>query len=150
MTEEYLFVKRELQERSEREALALENRTTDKVICGEQQPESDHFVKMEASAIGDDDGTHWRETTSWFCYTMKTGGKATTVRLAFRPDTNRDARILVDDIEIGKITPDSTSPIELTLPAGKKQSEKIKIKVSRGEKAVTPHVYEVRLVDMNG
>ena len=150
MTEEDLAVKRELQERSEREALALENRTTDKVICGEQQPESDHFVKMEASAIGDDDGTHWRETTSWFCYTMKTGGKATTVRLAFRPDTNRDARILVDDIEIGKITPDSTSPIELTLPAGKKQSEKITIKVSRGDKAVTPHVYEVRLVDMNG
>ena len=148
MTEEQWAVKREQQERSEREALALESRTADKVICGEQQPESDHFVKMEASDMGDDEGTHWRDTRAWFSYTMKTGGKATKVRISFRQDANRDARILVDDVEIGTIAPDSQSPIELTLPQDKAKAERITIKVARGKKAVTPHIYEVRVMDL--
>ena len=148
MTEEQWTVKREQQERSEREALALESRTADKVICGEQQPESDHFVKMEASDMGDDEGTHWRDTRAWFSYTMKTGGKATKVRISFRQDANRDARILVDDVEIGTIAPDCQSPIELTLPQDKAKAERITIKVVRGKKAVTPHIYEVRVMDL--
>ena len=148
MTEEQWTVKREQQERSEREALALESRTADKVICGEQQPESDHFVKMEAADRGDDEGTHWRDTRAWFSYTMKTGGKATKVRISFRQDANRDARILVDDVEIGTIAPDCQSPIELTLPQDKAKAERITIKVARGKKAVTPHIYEVRVMDL--
>ena len=144
MSEEEWTVKREEQERSEREALALDNRTTDKVTCGEQQPESDHFVKMESSDMGDDEGIHWRDTRSWFSYSMKPSGKATHIRITFRPDINRDARILVDDVEIGTIAPDSTSPIELPIPAEKTKAERITIKVAKGQKDITPHVYEVR------
>ena len=33
--------------RSEREKNELEAATADKVICGEQQPESDHFIRSE-------------------------------------------------------------------------------------------------------
>ena len=148
MTEDEWEQKREQQERSEREALALESRTTDKVTCGEQQPESDHFVKMDASNMGDDDGIHWRETRSWFSYTMKTGGKATKVRISFRQDSNRDARILVDDVEIGSISHDSTSPIELALPKDKAKANNVTIKIEKFQKEVTPHIYEVRLVAM--
>ena len=38
------------------------------VVCGEQQPESDHFVEMENSVIGSEQGTPWRETRGWFAY----------------------------------------------------------------------------------
>lgn len=61
-----------LTEKEKRRA-ALDSITTDKVICGEQQPENDHFIQMEKSRIGDDEGTHWRETNNWFSYRMKTG-----------------------------------------------------------------------------
>ena len=148
MTEDEWEQKREQQERSEREALALESLTTDKVTCGEQQPESDHFVKMDASDMGDDDGIHWRETRTWISYTMKNGGKATKVRTSFRQDSNRDARILVDDVEIGSISHDSTSPIELALPKDKAKANNVTIKIEKFQKEVTPHIYEVRLVAM--
>ena len=146
MTEEEWAVKRTEQERSEREAMALDGRTADKVICGEQQPESDHFVKMEASNMGDDEGTHWRETRSWFSYRMKTAGNAAAIRIVFAPDANRDARILVDDVEIGTIAAGGTSPVELPLPQDKGKAEYITIKVAKGHKDLTPHVYEVRVV----
>ena len=70
--------------RQESIAQALEARTADKVTCGEQQPESDHFVKMEWSGTGNDGGVQWRETRQWFSYRMKTNGrKITAVRIAF-------------------------------------------------------------------
>ncbi|MBQ2002845.1 MAG: glycoside hydrolase family 127 protein, partial [Bacteroidaceae bacterium] len=46
--------------RAEAERQAIEQATADKVICGEQQPESDHFVKMERVRNGDFNGRHWR------------------------------------------------------------------------------------------
>ena len=38
-------------------------------------PESDHFIRMENSRTGDDEGVHWREAAGWFSYRMKTNGK---------------------------------------------------------------------------
>ena len=49
--------------------------TADKVICGEQQPESDHFIRLENSRTEDDEGIHWRDAAGWFSYRMKTTGQ---------------------------------------------------------------------------
>lgn len=134
--------------RQESIAQALEARTADKVTCGEQQPESDHFVKMEWSGTGNDGGVQWRETRQWFSYRMKTNGrKITAVRIAFRPENNRDARVLIGDTEIGSFSTAPNGIIEMPVDAsiiGK--AESVTLKIAKGNKDITPHVYEVRLI----
>ena len=134
--------------RQESIAQALEARTADKVTCGEQQPESDHFVKMEWSGTGNDGGVQWRETRQWFSYRMKTNGrKITAVRIAFRPENNRDARVLINDTEIGLFSSADNGVIEIPVKAdviGK--AETINLKIAKGNKDITPHIYEVRLI----
>ena len=134
--------------RQESIAQALEARTADKVTCGEQQPESDHFVKMEWSGTGNDGGVQWRETRQWFSYRMKTNGrKVTAVRIAFRPENNRDARVLINDTEIGVFSTADNGVIEIPVKAdviGK--AETLTLKIANGNKDITPHIYEVRLI----
>ena len=134
--------------RQESIAQALEARTADKVTCGEQQPESDHFVKMEWSGTGNDGGVQWRETRQWFAYRMKTNGrKITAVRIAFRPENNRDARVLINDTEIGLFSTADNGVIEIPVKAdviGK--AETLTLKIAKGNKDITPHIYEVRLI----
>ena len=134
--------------RQESIAQALEARTADKVTCGEQQPESDHFVKMEWSGTGNDGGVQWREPRQWFSYRMKTNGrKVTAVRIAFRPENNRDARVLINDTEIGLFSTADNGVIEIPVKAdliGK--AETITLKIAKGNKDITPHIYEVRLI----
>lgn len=134
--------------RQESIAQALEARTADKVTCGEQQPESDHFVKMEWSGTGNDGGVQWRETRQWFSYRMKTNGrKVTAVRIAFRPENNRDARVLINDTELGLFSTADNGVIELPVKAdviGK--AETLNLKIAKGNKDITPHIYEVRLI----
>ena len=134
--------------RQESIAQALEARTADKVTCGEQQPESDHFVKMEWSGTGNDGGVQWRETRQWFSYRMKTNGrKITAVRIAFRPENNRDARVLINDTEIGVFSTADNGVIEMPVKAdviGK--AETLNLKIAKGNKDITPHIYEVRLI----
>ena len=134
--------------RQESIAQALEARTADKVTCGEQQPESDHFVKMEWSGTGNDGGVQWRETRQWFSYRMKTNGrKVTAVRIAFRPENNRDARVLINDTEIGLFSSADNGVIEIPVKAdviGK--AETLNLKIAKGNKDITPHIYEVRLI----
>ena len=134
--------------RQESIAQALEARTADKVTCGEQQPESDHFVKMEWSGTGNDGGVQWRETRQWFSYRMKTNGrKVTAVRIAFRPEKNRDARVLINDTEIGLFSTADNGVIEIPVKAdviGK--AETLTLKIAKGNKDITPHIYEVRLI----
>ena len=134
--------------RQESIAQALEARTADKVTCGEQQPESDHFVKMEWSGTGNDGGVQWRETRQWFSYRMKTNGrKVTAVRIAFRPENNRDACVLINDTEIGLFSTADNGVIEIPVKAdviGK--AETLTLKIAKGNKDITPHIYEVRLI----
>ena len=134
--------------RQESIAQALEARTADKVTCGEQQPESDHFVKMEWSGTGNDGGVQWREPRQWFSYRMKTNGrKVTAVRIAFRPENNRDARVLINDTEIGLFSTADNGVIEMPVKAdviGK--AETLNLKIAKGNKDITPHIYEVRLI----
>ena len=134
--------------RQESIAQALEARTADKVTCGEQQPESDHFVKMQQSGTGNDGGVQWRETSQWFSYRMKTNGrKITAVRIAFRSDDNRDARVLIGDTGIGSFSTAPDGIVELPVKSdiiGK--AETITLKIAKGSKNITPHIYEVRLI----
>lgn len=55
----------------EKARMELELNTLDKVFCGEQQSESDHFVQSSQSWIGADGGVHWRTTRELFSYKIK-------------------------------------------------------------------------------
>ena len=131
----------------EKERIALDAITADKVVCGEQQPESDHFVKMEESFAGDDEGVHWRETRGWFSYRMKTAGKKVAqVRILFRPDVRRDAVVYINDVQVGTLA--EGKPVAIfAVPADMKNAEVLIVKIAKGEKRVSPHVYEVRLTE---
>lgn len=146
MTEAEWNVESEKRAERERAVQALDNRTADKVVCGEQQPESDHFVEMSKANAGDDEGTHWRETRDWFSYRMKTAGQATAVRIVFRHDANRDARVFVDGVEAGLFGAETNGIVEMPIPESSRSAETIVVKVATATKPLTPHVYEVRVV----
>jgi DUF1680 family protein len=58
-------------EADERQRQALEDRTLDQVVPGEQQPEVDHQYQGEDSSAGVRVGRHWRDTGKWISYRLK-------------------------------------------------------------------------------
>ena len=131
----------------EKERIALDAITADKVVCGEQQPESDHFVKMEESFAGDDEGVHWRETRGWFSYRMKTAGKkVANLRIQFRPDPRRDAVVYINDVQVGTLT-EGQPVATFAVPIEMRNAEVLTVKVAKGAMRMSPHIYEVRLTE---
>ncbi|SFW77368.1 hypothetical protein SAMN02927921_04222 [Sinomicrobium oceani] len=61
----------------EKEKLALEKRTIDYVATGEQQPESDHYMKNSKSKTGNNRDEFWRDARDggYFSYSMSTGSE---------------------------------------------------------------------------
>ena len=136
---------------AEKAAAELDARTLDVVVCGEQQPESDHFVKMESSRSGDEDGVHWRIPAKWFSYEMKAGaGEACAVRVSFRPVADGGAEVYVGGILAGSFgtgDPASAAVAEFPLPDGVVLGDTVEVKVSASEGgARAPRIYEVRIV----
>jgi DUF1680 family protein len=58
-------------EADERQRQALEDRTLDQVVPGEQQPEVDHQYQGADSRTGVRVGRHWRDTGQWISYRLK-------------------------------------------------------------------------------
>ncbi len=136
------------QTRREQEQLALDKRTSDIVICGEQQPESDHFVQMDKSRTGTDDNGHWRvaDKGGSFGYTMK-NSPSSTLRIAYMPSANADMRVMIDGKQIG-VVPASASKecVIAELPLPKTDSEKVIVTFQADTQKRTPMVYEIRII----
>ncbi|PKD19691.1 glycosyl hydrolase [Salegentibacter salinarum] len=88
-------------EKIERELAEL---TIDQVATGEQQPESDHFIKSENSNAGVNLGEHWRDASGWFSYELEDKeNEAKKIRLTyFGKDVNRKFKIFVNNVEIAE------------------------------------------------
>ena len=82
--------------RAEEERRNLESATVDKVICGEQQPESDHFVQLKGTQTGSDNDRHWRKAVDqdWFSYRLKTNGQS-SVQLRVEYMSERGTALMV-------------------------------------------------------
>ncbi|WP_300725689.1 glycoside hydrolase family 127 protein [uncultured Bacteroides sp.] len=133
-------------QRQEKERAALDAMTADKVICGEQQPESDHFIRMERSNTGNDNGVHWRETEASFSYRMKANGKAVTaVRISLLPDNTRDAKVVVNGKEIGVLKGTESVQV-LELPDALQHETEWTVLIAKAGSPVTLRITEVRLV----
>lgn len=132
---------KEEQARAELDAITL-----DKVTCGEQQPESDHFVRMEQSEAGNDEGTHWRSASGWFSYQLQTKGRRPArIRLALRPEQKRDAKVWINGMEAGTIA-DGGEVQTVEVPASLRSKDTLEVRIARGSQTRTPHIYEVRLL----
>lgn len=138
--------------RAEAERQAIEQATTDKVICGEQQPESDHFVKMERVRNGDFNGRHWRmaEKGGWFSYDMRTNSQAVKkLQVICSGNDRSDASVQVNGKEVGIINPANVrEPQTFTFDLSDVKAKEgiLVVKFSPKSKDVTPRFFEVRLM----
>ena len=138
---------------AERKRQALEAATADKVICGEQQPESDHFIQSERSRTGSDNDRHWRsaEKEGWFSYRMRTNGRAVnSLRLEYMADDAASLMLSVDGGQSVMVRLEGgrgmkTAVVEL--PENVEGKEVLTVKFSPEGQGVTPRLYEVRLMD---
>jgi DUF1680 family protein len=138
-------------EEEEQERIKLDAVTIDKVVCGEQQPESDHFIQSEKSYIGFDEDVHWREARGWFSYQVKNKDKkAKYLLLKVLNNKNfsnfdvyiNDQKITdFDLIEVSK----SFAHLYFNIPTDVKEPE-FAVKIQARSNAVTPRVAEVRIL----
>jgi hypothetical protein len=140
------------QEMEEKARIALESVTADKVICGEQQPESDHFFRMENSMNGDHNGRHWRaaRTEGWFSYVMNTGGnEVKNLRIVCTGREGSEAVIMMNGTEAGRfrtVSPNTEETHLISVPADMTKADTITVTISCSGERSTPMIYEVRLV----
>jgi hypothetical protein len=140
------------QEMEEKARIALESVTADKVICGEQQPESDHFFRMENSMNGDHNGRHWRaaRTEGWFSYVMNTrGNEVKNLRIVCTGRGGSEAVIMMNGTEAGRfrtVSPNTEETHLISVPADMTKADTITVTISCSGERSTPMIYEVRLV----
>lgn len=140
-------------EKQEKERIRLDNATLDKVVCGEQQPESDHFIQFEQSNTGFIEDTHWREAKGWFSYRMQNkGGSARYLYVSyFDRDRNRQTAIYVNSSLVKSVDSpgnDQETPVSLVipLPDSEKNEELLTVRFSANGNASTAKIVEVRLL----
>lgn len=145
--------RREQLEREEQEAARLKAITVDEVGCGEQQPESDHFILSEGSRAGTSGDDHWREASQWFSYELRNPvGKAVRVQLVCRGKESAGRRftLWVDgeqlaggEVEAG--VRDEWIVFAWPLPEPVRQAGKLTVRIAAGD-GTTPRVAVVRLL----
>lgn len=126
---------------AEKARMELEANTIDKIFCGEQQSESDHFFSGNGSWNGADEGIHWRRTRGQFTYQMKTDG-AKTLRL--KGFAEREAIVVsLDGKLLGTVNLDRQGQATLPLPADAKGTVTLSLGAEQGKQ--TPRISEIRL-----
>jgi len=125
----------------EKAKMELEAQTVDKVYCGEQQSESDHFFSGNGSWNGSDEGIHWRRTRSQFSYRLKTDG-ARILRLKGFADREAIA-VSLDGNSLGTVRLDRSGAATLELPAGVQGTMTLTLAAGQGRQ--TPRISEIRL-----
>ncbi|MBR0331039.1 MAG: glycosyl hydrolase, partial [Alistipes sp.] len=134
----------------EASAGALQQATTDVVYCGEQQPESDHFIASTDALTGDDEGRHWRRTRTSFSYQMATdNGLARHLRIAYRAEFLFDATVRINGEKVATLvdTDEGRDAVAMiSIPQSLHHLDRLTISIERAGHHTTPAIYEVRLV----
>ena len=136
-------VKKEEIAAAEQERQALESLTLDKIFCGEQQSESDHFFLSEASWNGADEGIHWRRARGSFSYQMKGEGAAKLRIKGFIGD-REPLTVTINGVSLGNHAFDRQGLMVVELPAEVRQKE-ISLTLAAVNGRQTPRVSEIRL-----
>ncbi|MFL9843582.1 beta-L-arabinofuranosidase domain-containing protein [Flavobacterium rhizosphaerae] len=127
--------------------------TVDEVTLGEQQPEADHFIKMEDAFTGYMEDRHYRDARGWFSYQMRNTDKnAKYLYIAyFDNDRNRTLSIEVNGktVTSQKLEGKSGHALQyqlLPLPESEQSQETLTVKFKAAERAFTAKIIEVRLL----
>ena len=149
-TPEGLTSLREQIKREEQERIKLDSKTIDKVACGEQQPESDHFIQFEESKTGSFENIHWRETEGWFSYQMKNKDKKAKILYVryFNSDKSTDYDISINGEKIKRLDVNNNSEsglpfMLLDIPEAEIGKEILEVRFT----GKTPKITEVRLLE---
>lgn len=136
----------------------LDEMTVDMVYPGEQQPESDHFVKSENSQTGVSEEGHWRSAINgWFSYNLRDNNytaKKLQVKFVGRTPRGLNLKILVNGHLIASITAEDYSNNESSNAFGfdipsevvKQSNGNLIVKFSGADGANTGRITEVRLL----
>lgn len=127
---------------AEKARMEQEAQTVDKVYCGEQQSESDHFFSGDGSVNGSDDGIHWRRTRTAISYKMKADG-AKTLILKGLADRERIVLVSIDGKAVGTAALNRQGIAAVTLPDDVKGTVTLTLAAEQGRQ--TPRLSEVRL-----
>ena len=133
--------KRQEMAAEEQAKMELETRTVDKIFCGEQQSESDHFFSGGNSWDGADEGIRWRRTRKAFSYQMKTDG-ARTLRLKGFADRERLV-VSLDGKVIATVGLNKSGVATVELPTDASGTMTVGIGAEQGKQ--TPRLCEIRL-----
>ncbi|MBF0647661.1 glycoside hydrolase family 127 protein [Dysgonomonas sp. GY75] len=140
-------------ENEEKERIKLDGITADKVVCGEQQPESDHFIQSDKSNTGFIEDIHWREARGWFSYQLKNAGKnANYLYLKyFDRDQNRNFDVFVNGRKVASLSlngdgGDNLFTSTYPVPESEKRKEILEVKIVAATNSVTTKIAEVRVL----
>jgi DUF1680 family protein len=140
-------------EQDEKESLQLNNITIDRVTCGQQQPESDHFIQFESSTTGFIDDIHWREARRFFSYELKNSEhNANYLYISyFDRDRRRNFDVLINDrlIHTFNLTgekEDNVVAAIFEIPEELRQQETLTVRFAAHPQSATGKITEVRIL----
>ncbi|MFD2744674.1 MULTISPECIES: glycoside hydrolase family 127 protein [Sphingobacterium] len=131
----------------------LEKLTIDQVRVGQQQPESDHGIRSEASSTGADNGTQWRMATGWFGYQLSNpSADAKYLYVHYFTEGVYDFTITANDLPIATIRSKAGETAQqqiIALPATLKSEQEITLRITANDAASTAKLTDVRLLKDN-
>jgi DUF1680 family protein len=138
-------------EQEERERIKLDAITIDKIACGEQQPESDHFIQSENSYTGFEEDVHWREARGWFSYQLRNRGKANFLSLKLLKNNNlTDFEVFIDEQKLEKLSENDSredfSYMNYSLPDNMRSKDSFIVKFIALPNTMTPKFVEIRIL----
>src|SRR5690606_24697569 len=151
-TAEELAALQEKTEREEKESLRLAAITIDRVVSGEQQPESDHFIKEENTQAGSIEDVRWREAKGWFSYAIKTNpNENVQLYVKYLEEENRKTNIFINDKEIGKLEADPNTLNEvktaiISIPETLNKNSPLQVIIATDEGATSQKILEIRVI----
>ncbi|QSW90184.1 glycoside hydrolase family 127 protein [Flavobacterium endoglycinae] len=135
--------KQELLKQQEKEAMALEAKTIDKINCGEQQPEVDHLYKGEKSNSGYEDGKFWRNTRSYISYQMlNKNKKGQFLQIIVLDEFNSNNSTILINEKPALIIASDKKTIKIKI----ENSEVLNIKIVAKEGKTSPKFAQLRIV----
>ena len=127
---------------AEKARMELEQSTLDKIFCGEQQSESDHFVQSSQSWIGADGGIHWRNTRENFSYTVHAKNAKKLLVKGF--NDRRQIIVLANGASLGTFDFANNGEFEASLPNNLGEEFTIEFKPADGKEG--SRVTEIRVL----
>lgn len=142
-------------QQEEQARLAFDRRTVDRVVPGEQQPESDHNLQSQNSSTGSWQDRPFRHSEGWFSYDMKSGGeRQLELQVTYFGSDRRQFDILVNDellqsVDLQAPKPNEFVDVRYAIPAGMLQAApdgKLVVKFAAKPGSMAGGIYDVRLL----